>query len=45
MNFSLSKVKYKKTPPVLGEDTIQVLKKLLKLRDEDLKKLKRNKII
>ena len=45
MNFSLSKVKYKKTPPILGEDTIQVLKDFLKLKDKDLKKLKRNKII
>ena len=45
MNFSISKVKYKKSPPTLGEDTNKVLKSFLKLKDKDLKKLKRNKII
>ena len=45
MNFSISKVKYKKSPPTLGEDTNKVLKDFLKLSDKDFKKLKRNKII
>ena len=45
MNFSFSKVKYKKSPPTLGEDTSNVLKDFLKLKDKDLRKLKRNKII
>ena len=45
MNFSISKVKYKKSPPTLGEDTNKVLKSFLKLKDKDLKELKRNKII
>tara|TARA_X000001036_G_scaffold90506_1_gene82860 strand:- start:825 stop:1586 length:762 start_codon:yes stop_codon:yes gene_type:complete len=45
MNFSLSKVKYKKSPPSLGEDTVKILKKFLKISSNDLKKLKNKKII
>ena len=45
MNFSLSKVKYKKPPPSLGEDTVKILKKFLKISSNDLKKLKNKKII
>lgn len=45
MNFSLSKVKYKKSPPSLGEDTVKILKKFLKISSNDLEKLKNKKII
>ena len=45
MNFSESKVKYKKSPPLLGEDTDKILKKYLKLSSKELIYLKKNKII
>ena len=45
MNFSESKIQYKKPPPKLGEDTIKVLKKFLKLDSKDLLDLKKKKII
>ncbi len=45
MNFSKSKIKYKKSPPLLGEDTQKILKKFLKLNDSELKNLKNKKII
>ena len=37
MNFSKSKIKYKKSPPLLGEDTQKILKQYLKLNDSELK--------
>ena len=45
IKFSVSKIKYKKAPPILGEDTELFLKKFLKIGVEDLKKLKLKKII
>ena len=45
MNFSKSKVKYKKSPPLLGEDTAEVLKTFLKLSEKEMKTLKKKKII
>ena len=45
INFSESKIKYKKPPPKLGQDTITVLKKFLKLNSKDLLDLKKKKII
>ena len=45
INFSASKIKYKKPPPKLGQDTITVLKKFLKLDSKDLLDLKKKKII
>ena len=45
MNFSESKILYKKAPPKLGQDTIKVLKKFLKLNNKDLLDLKKKKII
>ena len=45
MNFSKSKIRYKKAPPKLGQDTIKVLKKFLKLNTKDLLDLKKKKII
>ncbi len=45
MNFSESKIRYKKPPPKLGQDTIHVLKKFLKLNSKDLLDLKKKKII
>ena len=45
IKFSVSNIKYKKAPPVLGEDTELFLKKFLKISAEGLKKLKLNKII
>ena len=45
INFSESKIKYKKPPPKLGQDTITVLKKFLKLNSKDLSDLKKKKII
>ena len=45
LNFSESPVKYKKTPPTLGEDTDKILKEFLKLNSSDLKRLKEKKII
>ena len=45
MKFSLSKVNYKKSPPTLGEDTEDFLKKFLKITLSDLKKLKSKNII
>ncbi|MFL2661335.1 MAG: CaiB/BaiF CoA transferase family protein [Alphaproteobacteria bacterium] len=45
MNFSKSKIKYKKSPPLLGEDTEKILKTFLKLNDKELKILKNKKII
>ena len=45
MNFSVSKIKYKKTPPTLGEDTTNFLKKFLKISIPEIKKLKDDDII
>ena len=45
INFSESKIQYKKPPPRLGQDTISVLKKFLKLDRKDLLDLKKKKII
>lgn len=45
MNFSKSQIKYRKTPPLLGEDTEKILKKFLKLSKEELAILKKKKII
>ena len=45
INFSESKIQYKKPPPKLGQDTITVLKKFLKLNSKDLSDLKKKKII
>lgn len=45
MNFSESKVKYKKSPPLLGQDTKKVLKKFLNMTDKELEILKKKKII
>ena len=45
LNFSKSPVKYKKTPPTLGQDTNQILRKFLNLSNDDLKNLKKKKII
>ncbi len=45
INFSESKIQYKKPPPILGQDTISVLKKFLKLDSKDLLDLKKKKII
>ena len=45
INFSESKIQYKKPPPKLGQDTITVLKKFLKLDSKDLLDLKKKKII
>ena len=45
MNFSKSKIKYKKSPPLLGEDTEKILKQYLKLSKRDLSKLKKKQII
>ena len=45
INFSESKIHYKKPPPKLGQDTISVLKKFLKLGSKDLLDLKKKKII
>ena len=45
MNFSKSKIKYKKSPPLLGEDTSEVLKTFLKLSEKEMKTLKKKKII
>ena len=45
INFSESKIQYKKPPPKLGQDTISVLKKFLKLDRKDLLDLKKKKII
>ena len=45
MNFSVSKIKYKKTPPTLGEDTASFLKKFLKISVQEIKKLKDKGII
>ena len=40
MNFSVSKIRYKKTPPTLGEDTQKFLNKFLKISIPEIKKLK-----
>ena len=45
INFSESKIQYKKPPPKLGQDTITVLKKFLKLDSKDLLNLRKKKII
>ncbi|MDC3091378.1 CoA transferase [Rickettsiales bacterium] len=45
LNFSESPVKYKKSPPTIGEDTDKILREFLKLNRSDLKKLKDKKII
>ena len=45
MNFSKSKIKYKKSPPLLGEDTEKILKEYLNLSKKDLSELKKKKII
>jgi len=45
MNFSVSKIRYKKTPPTLGEDTKKFLNKFLKISIPEIKKLKDEGII
>ena len=45
MNFSVSKIRYKKTPPTLGEDTKRFLNKFLKISLPEIKKLKDEGII
>ena len=45
IKFSVSKVKYKKPPPVLGDDTHRVLEEFLKLSSTQLKNLRKKKII
>ena len=45
IKFSVSKIKYKKAPPVLGEDTDIILKQFLNLDSKEIKSLKKNKII
>ena len=45
INFSISKIKYKKSPPTLGEDTSKILKKFLNLSSNELKKYREKKII
>ena len=40
-----SKIKYKKSPPILGEDTDFFLKSFLKMKPSDIKKLKLKNII
>ena len=45
MNFSVSKIRYKKTPPTLGQDTKRFLNKFLKISIPEIKKLKDEGII
>lgn len=45
IKFSISKVKYKKSPPTLGQDTEKILINFLKLSKEEVNKLKEKKII
>jgi len=45
MNFSVSKIRYKKTPPTLGEDTKKFLNKFLKISIPEIRKLKDEGII
>lgn len=45
IKFSESKIKYKKSPPSLGEDTEEILSKFLKLSKKQIKILKEKKII
>ena len=45
IKFSVSKIKYKKSPPILGEDTEFFLKSFLKMKSSDIKKLKLKNII
>ena len=45
IKFSVSKIKYKKSPPTLGEDTEVFLKKFLKMKSSYIKKLKLKNII
>ena len=45
MNFSVSKIRYKKTPPTLGEDTKKFLNRFLKISIPEIKKLKDEGII
>ena len=45
INLEKSPVEYKKSPPVLGEDTNKILKKFLKLEINEIKKLRKEKII
>ena len=45
MNFSVSKIRYKKTPPTLGEDTKKFPNRFLKISIPEIKKLKDEGII
>ena len=45
MNFSVSKIRYKKTPPTLGQDTKKFLNRFLKISIPEIKKLKDEGII
>ena len=45
IKFSLSKVKYKKSPPTLGQDTEKILINFLKLSKKEVNRLKDKKII
>ncbi len=45
IKFSASKVKYKKSPPTLGQDTEKILIKFLNLSKKEVNRLKNKKII
>ena len=45
IKFSVSKIKYKKSPPTLGEDTEVFLNRFLKMKSSYIKKLKLKNII
>ena len=45
IKFSISKVKYRFSPPSLGQDTVKVLKNFLKMSKEKISYLKKKNII
>lgn len=45
IKFSTTKIEYKKAPPMLGEDTEEVLKKVLGKQDAEIEALRSTKVI
>ncbi len=45
IKFSESKIRYRKSPPILGQDTHEILKSFVKLKNKEITDLKKKNII
>jgi succinate--hydroxymethylglutarate CoA-transferase len=45
VKYSLNKTEIKKPPPLLGEDTDNILKRILKMNDKEIQELRNNNTI